>query len=94
MGQAKVHTMGGFYGAKQFKSFNPVYLKRMPIYFKNRTEQDAGINLEWGDRSLQDRRALESVRGSAEGVCATSKLEVHSKRGTGDSGSSTILTKE
>ena len=83
MGQAKVHTMGGFYGAKQFKSFNPVYLKRMPICFKNRTEQDAGINLEWGDRSLQDRRTLESVGRSAEGVCTASKLKSATKRGSG-----------
>ena len=94
MGQAKVHTMGGFYGAKHFKPFDPVYFKRVPVYFKNRTEQDAGINLEWGDRSLQDRWALESVGGSAEGVCAASELGVYPKRGTGDSDSSRIFTKE
>ena len=88
MGQAKVHTMGGFYGAKQFKSFNPVYLKRVPVYFKNRKKQDAGINLERGDRSLQDRRTLESVGGSIKRICASSELMVCLKRGTGDSGSS------
>ena len=55
----------------------------MPIYFKNRKEQDAGINLEWGDRSLQDRRTLESVGGSAEGIYAASELRVYSKKGIG-----------
>ena len=65
----------------------------MPIHFKNRKKQDAGINLEWGDRSLQDRRTLESVGGSAEGVCAASRLGVYPKRGTGDSGSSAFLPK-
>ena len=53
----------------------------MPIHFKNRKKQDAGINLEWGDRSLQDRWTLESVGGSAEGVCAASKLNSITKTG-------------
>lgn len=39
---------------------------------------------------LWDRRTLESVGGSIKRICILSELEVYSKRGTGDSDSSSM----